>query len=113
MARFGVSFIIDKRHLGDLVEDIQPYKVEHFEMKLVADATTKVARARIGDKPAWQIAADLASSSPRPISFFVQALVKAGFKKTSAYGGLDQAYARRLIRKTTIKGVVNYTRSKK
>lgn len=107
MAKFRIAFAIDKARLGDLIEVLQPFKIEDFEMKLVAGTATKV---RAGDKPAWQIVAEMATDRAQPRTAFAAALREAGFK--SAGTGIDQAVRNRAVRKVSVKGRPHLVRAK-
>lgn len=110
MAKFRVSFTIDGKKLGDAMEVLVPLKVEDLSHQIVIGTATKI---RAGDKPAWQIAAEAADSTPRPIGFFIEKLVRAGFRKEGTYNAISKAVANRVLNKQMIKGAAHYKKGSK
>lgn len=99
MARWHFEFDVDGRHMEHIMELLQPLRVENFACKIVAGTPTKI---RAGDKPAWQIVAEMANTKPQPSTVFHEALRKAGFK--NAGSAIDQAHRKGVIKKTKRNG---------
>jgi hypothetical protein len=106
MAKWQFSFVMDGKHFEHLMEMLVPLKIEDLEHKIVAGTPTKI---RAGDKPAWQIVADMATDKPQPRAAFSGALHKAGFNNTA---GIQQAITKRAVRKISVKGVAHLVRAK-
>jgi len=107
MARWQFSFVAEGKHFEHLMEMLVPLKVEDLDFKLVAGTATRI---RAGDKPAWQIIADMATDKPQPMDTFKVALTRAGFAKNGFYSGMDQALKKKAVRKRVIGGKPHFVR---
>ncbi len=108
MTKWAVSFVVDGRHFSDVLEGLQPYKVEDLAFRIVAGTPSKV---RAGDKPAWQIVVDMVTDKPQPSKTFYDALRAAGFKQP--HTGVEQAVTKRAVRKVKVRGVTHLVRGGK
>lgn len=109
MSQFSVNFIVDSKYLGDVMEVLQPYKIEDLGFKLVAGTPTKV---RQGDKPAWELAAGLADATPRPLAYFKERILAAGFRKGTVYNALREACSNKALVRKMVDGKPNYIKGK-
>jgi hypothetical protein len=105
MAKWFISFVVDKKHVGDILEVLQPYKVEDLNFKIVAGTATKI---RAGDKPAWELAAGLGAKQLMPLGHFKDKLRAAGVKDGSIYNSLNRAVEQGALRMVKVKGVKHY-----
>ena len=109
MSKFQIGFIVDSKRLGELLEVLQPYRVEDLDMKLVAGTAKKV---RNGDKPAWQAVADLTDSTPRPMVYFRQKLLASGWREGTVYNSMAKAVEAKMIVKKMVNGKAHYVKGK-
>lgn len=107
MAKWHFEFDVDGKHMEHVMEFLVPLRVENLEFKIVAGTPTRI---RAGDKPAWQIVAEMATDKPQPRAVFTAALRKAGFANN---GGIAQAIEKRAVRKVSVKGVVHLVKGGK
>ena len=107
MSQFSINFIVDAKYLGEVMAALQPYKIEDLGFKLVAH-TSKTPRA--GEKPAWQLAAEIATdaSRPQPLKFFTDKLLAAGWRKGTVYNALTTAVKNKVLIKKIIDGKPHY-----
>jgi hypothetical protein len=99
VSKFSVNFIVDAKHLGDVMTVLQPYRIEDLGFKLVAGKVT-VPGVKQGDRPAWQLAVEVADTTPRPHAYFKEKLLANGFKIGTVYNALDTAVEnKRLVKR--------------
>jgi FtsP/CotA-like multicopper oxidase with cupredoxin domain len=106
MAKWQVGFVVDGARFEALMEMLQPMKIEGLEFKIVAGSAKRI---RAGDKPAWEIVANMATDKPQQRGVFVEALRNAGFNNPS---GVNQAIEKRAVRKVVVKGVAHLVKTK-
>lgn len=109
MSTFSVSFTIDGKLLGSLVEVLQPYKVGELNFKLVTGTATKI---RAGDMTALELVVKLADQTPRPLNYFRQGLVAAGFNYSTVAWAVRVMVKRKALTKKLVNGKPHYTRTK-
>jgi hypothetical protein len=109
MAKFGISFIVDSKDMGHVLEVLQPYRPEDLNFKLVAGSTKKL---RNGDKTSHEIVAELADSTPRPMKYFREKLLAGGFRNGTVYNAMAQAIEKKVVAKKMVNGVPHYVRGK-
>lgn len=109
MSTFGVSFTIDGKLLGSLVEVLQPYKVGELNFKLVAGTATKI---RAGDMSARELVVKLADHTPRQMNYFRQGLIAAGFHYSTAANAVPAMVKRKALVKKLVDGKPHYMRTK-
>lgn len=99
MKLFGVSFVVDARHLGDVLTALHPFKVQDLDLKPVV---AREAKGKAGGVPAWQVVAEFVQGSKAPVQAKEAgaALAAAGFNKSGVSTHLAKAVKNKLINKT-------------
>jgi hypothetical protein len=121
MAKIAVQMNIDYKHLEALAAFVSSLDVEAvvfcrlFEKQMLDEHTSSIEELAEQHQPgitAWGKVRDLATKEPKPLRYFAEELLKHGVAKGSIYNAITRACEKRVIRKTTIKGVPHFVREK-
>lgn len=110
MADWKIEFIVHGKYLDQILEVLQPYKVENLDMKIVAGTPTKI---RKGDQPGWGVVAAASTSTPQRGRYFAGKLKEAGFSNKGIATHLSAALKNGLVKRVKIKGVSHYVKAGK